>query len=317
VDVIAKNRLDLAVVLLTYNEELHLRRALQSVSTLAREIFVIDSFSTDSTLEIATSFGAYVVQRQFAYHAEQFAWALDNMPISAQWVMRLDADEIIEDDLAEEIAQRLPRLEEGITGVALRRKTIFQGRFLRHGGRFPVTLLRIWRRGKAAVEDRRMDEHLFLTEGKSVTFSGGFADYSLLNLSAFTDKHNRYATREALEALNTSLHFLPDRQNLTTSIAPRQARMKRFLKDNVYNRIPFEVSAFAYFVYRYLFLLGFLDGREGLVYHVLQGFWYRFLVGAKLREIKAVVRGVEDKEELRLVIARITQQEFNEPVLPR
>ncbi len=224
--------------------------------------------------------------------------------------MRLDADEVVEADLAAEIVARLPELPSDVTGVNLRRKTIFQGKFIRHGGRYPLTLLRIWRRGKAHVEDRWMDEHIYLTEGHAVTFAGGFADHNLHDLTFFTDKHNKYASREALDILNKRLHLFESPRPLTAESTARQAKVKRFLKESVYNRIPLEFSAFAYFFYRYVIRLGFLDGRQGLVYHVLQGFWYRFLAGAKLRELEEAVRDASSSDDIRIIIAGITRQKF-------
>jgi glycosyltransferase involved in cell wall biosynthesis len=285
-----ESQANIAVIILTYNESLHLRRALGHISAFAREIFVIDSFSTDDTVEIARTAGAAVLQHPFQCQAQQFNWALDNAPITSEWVMRLDADEIIEGDLTQEIVRRLPLLPPEIAGINLKRKTIFQGRFIRHGGRYPLTMLRIWRRGKARVEDRWMDEHLYLTEGADITFDGGFADHNLNDLTSFTEKHNKYAGREALDVLNRQHRLFEAPVALTQKSTAKQAKIKRFLKEAIYNRIPFEISAFAYFLFRYVIQLGFLDGREGLVYHVLQGFWYRFLVGAKLREMEASIQ---------------------------
>jgi glycosyltransferase involved in cell wall biosynthesis len=306
-----QNKADLAVVMLTYNESLHLARALQHVSGFAKQIFVIDSFSTDATVQIARDHGAEVLQHPFQNYAKQYEWALENAPIESEWVMRLDADEIIEGDLAEEIVNKLPALPPEITGVNLKRKTIFQGKFIRHGGRYPLTLLRIWRHGKARIEDRWMDEHMYLTEGHAVTFSGGFADHNLFDLTSFTDKHNRYASREALDVLNQRLHIFEEHIDLAAQSTARQARIKRFFKESIYNRLPCEVSAVAYFIYRYIFQLGFLDGRRGFVYHVLQGFWYRFLVGVKLRELEAAVRGADSKEQMRQEIERLTRQRLS------
>jgi glycosyltransferase involved in cell wall biosynthesis len=297
-----------AVIILTYNESVHLSRALDHVRSFAQQIFAIDSFSTDSTVKLALAGGAQVLQHPFQNHARQFEWALENAPISADWVMRLDADEIIEADLAEEIRTKLPTLPADVTGINLNRKTIFQGKFIRHGGRYPLTLLRIWRRGKARIEDRWMDEHLYLTEGRAVTFSGGFADHNLHDLTFFTAKHNGYASREALDVLNQRLHLFERHHELTIEATAKQAKIKRFFKESVYNRLPFEVSAFAYFVFRYVIQLGFLDGREGFTYHVLQGFWYRFLVGAKLRELEQAVKQAISEDEVRSEIARLTHQ---------
>ena len=304
------DRPSIAVVILTYNESIHLPRALEHIRGFAREIFVVDSFSTDDTVELARAGGAQVLQHAFQYQAQQFDWALQNAPITSDWVMRLDADEIIEADLAEEIRSRLPNLPPDITGIYLNRKTIFQGKFIRFGGRYPLTLLRIWRRGKARIEDRWMDEHIYLTEGRAITFHGGFADYSLFDLTAFTAKHNSYASREALDLINSRLHLFDEQVALTSKSTATQAKTKRFLKENLYNRIPFEISAFLYFVYRYVFQLGFLDGRRGLVYHVLQAFWYRFLVGAKLRELEQVAKQATSVDEIRSEVARLTRQKL-------
>ena len=297
-----------AVIILAFNEAVHLPRALHHARNFAREIFIIDSFSTDDTVGLAKAGGAQVLQHAFQNYARQFEWALENAPITADWVMRLDADEIIESDLAEEIILRLPSMPADVTGINLNRKTIFQGKFIRWGGRYPLTLLRIWRRGKAHIEDRWMDEHMYLTDGRTVTFQGGFSDHNLYDLTFFTAKHNGYASREALDVLNQRLHLFEPQLALTAESTARQAKIKRFLKESVYNRLPFEISAFLFFLYRYIFQLGFLDGRRGLVYHVLQGFWYRFLVGAKLRELEVAVKNVSTDDEKRAAVERLAHQ---------
>ena len=304
---------NIAVVILAYNEAIHLPRALDHIRGFAREIFVIDSFSTDNTVELAKAGGAQVLQHPFQNYARQFEWALENAPISSDWVMRLDADEIIEADLAAEIVAVLPTLPPDVTGVNLHRKTIFQGKFIRWGGRYPLTLLRIWRRGKARIEDRWMDEHMYLTDGRTVTFRGGFSDHNLYDLTFFTAKHNSYASREALDVLNQRLHLFEPQLPLSGQATAKQAKVKRFLKESVYNRLPFEISATLFFLYRYVVQLGFLDGRPGLIYHVLQGFWYRFLVGAKLRELEEAVKHASSDEELRSEIARLTRQKLTSP----
>lgn len=305
-----KEKPSIAVVILAFNESLHLPRALEHIRIFAREIFVIDSYSTDDTVSLARAGGAQVLQHPFQNYARQFEWALANAPITADWVMRLDADELIEADLAEEIIAKLPALPPEVTGINLNRKTIFQGKFIRWGGRYPLVLLRIWRRGKARIEDRWMDEHMYLTEGRTVTFKGGFADHNLYDLTFFTAKHNSYASREALDALNQRLHLFEPQLALASASTARQARIKRFLKESVYNRLPFEISATLFFLYRYVLQLGFLDGRAGLRYHLLQGFWYRFLVGAKLKELEQAVQQSSSEDEMRSAIARLTRQKL-------
>lgn len=300
----------LAVVILTYNEALHIERALASVSTVASEIFVIDSGSSDNTVSLAEAGGAKVLTNPFVTQAQQFQWALDNAPIVADWVMRLDADEIIEPDLARIISDRLATLPPEVCGVNLRRKHIFMGRWIRHGGRYPVTLLRIWRRGKARIEQRWMDEHALLTEGSAVIFDGGFADINLNNLTFFIEKHNSYATREAIDVLNKkhglfSRDYTLEKQNTSPATSG-----KRWMKENFYNHLPLWAGPLGYFLYRYFIQYGFLDGREGLIYHALQAGWYRFLVAAKVIEFDQKISPLKTNAERISSLAHLTGYNF-------
>ncbi len=307
---------DLAVVILTYNESIHLKRALDHIKGIAREIFVVDSFSTDSTVEIAKASGATVLRNKFVNYAKQFQWALDNAPITATWIMRLDADELVEPDLAVEIESRLSLLASDVVGINLRRKLVFMNQTIKFGGRGTLILLRIWRRGFGKIEDRWMDEHIVVSGGKTVTLDGGFSDHNLNDLSFFTDKHNKYATREAIDVLNQRLHFMPRPDNLSIETSSLQAAVKRLVKEQIYNQIPFPVSSTGYFLYRYFLKLGFLDGKAGLVYHVLQGFWYRFLVGAKVEELQSLISHLSDAEAIRLELQRVTGLKLNSDTSP-
>lgn len=295
----------LAVLILTHNEAHHIGRALESVSGIATETFIVDSGSNDGTVEIARSRGATVLYNPFVNQAKQFQWGLDNAQITADWVMRLDADEVIEPDLADEINRKLPALPSDVTGVNLKRKHIFMGRWIRHGGRYPLILLRIWRRGMASVEDRWMDEHMLLSEGRAVTFDGGFADVNLGDIGYLTDKHNKYATREAVDVLIKSLGLYSEAKSFEGG-APAQAAAKRGIKERFYNRLPFAVGPVAYFLYRYIVQLGFLDGKEGAIYHGLQGLWYRFLVDAKLLEFRRALEKVDGQQAKLELLARLS-----------
>lgn len=297
---------ELAVVILTYNEERHIARAIRSVASIAREIFVVDSFSTDRTVELAQALGATVLQHGFVNQARQFQWALDTAPITAGWIMRLDADEVIEPDLAQEIAAQLPTLGTDVAGVNLKRKHIFLGRWIRHGGRYPLLLLRIWRRGQGRVEDRWMDEHVVVWGGRTVTFTGDFADHNLNDLTYFIDKHNKYATREAIEVLNQRRGLFPRDQAVSSGEGSWQAGVKRLVKERLYNHVPFQISALLYFLLRYVVQLGFLDGKPGLIYHGLQGFWYRFLVGAKVHELELATAHLREPAEIRAELVHLT-----------
>jgi glycosyltransferase involved in cell wall biosynthesis len=296
----------LAVVILAYNEEKHIARCLSSISDFCDEIFVIDSFSTDKTAEVARSHGARVLQNTFVNYAKQFQWALDNAPITADWIIRLDADEIIESDLAQQISDRLKSLPADVVGINLKRKHIFLGRWIRHGGRYPLILLRIWRRGHGRIENRWMDEHMIVWGGRTVTFDGGFADHNLNDLTFFTDKHNRYATREAIDVLNQRYRLFASDTGTNIAGSTWKTAATRMLKEKVYNKLPFQISVLSYFLYRYFIRLGFLDGREGLIYHVLQGFWYRFLVASKVLEYERAIQHLAGREAMKFELSRIT-----------
>lgn len=302
----------LGIIILTYNEELHIERCIKAILPIADQIIVVDSFSTDATVEIARGLGAQVLQHPFTNQAEQFQWALDQGIVTGEWIMRLDADEIIEPDLVTEILSKLPRLGPEIAGVQLKRKHIFMNRWVRHGGRYPLILLRIWRNGQGRIEQRWMDEHVIVWGGGTVTLDGGFADHNLNDLTFFTDKHNKYATREAIEVLNHKYQLFAQDTVSSAETASPQAAIKRWIKEKAYNRLPFWVGPLGYFCYRYCLQLGFLDGRSGLIYHFLQGFWYRFLVGAKVFEFDQALSQCQTNVQRRQVLQQLTGYRFDQ-----
>src|SRR5690606_31041372 len=207
-----------------------------------------------------------------------------------------------------------PGLPAEVVGINFKRKHIFMDRWVRFGGRYPLLILRLWRHGHGRVEDRWMDEHMVVWGGRALTFDGGFAGHSLQDRHCFVHKHNQYATREAIEVLNQRLDLFDRDQGLKAHSASAQASLKRWVKERLYNRLPFTLSASLYFLWRYVFQLGFLDGRSGLVYHFLQGFWYRFLVGAKVMELeRALAHLGGDKAALCAELSRLT----GHPLQPR
>ena len=273
---------DLSVIILTHNETLHIRRAIQSALRVAEQVIIVDSFSTDDTVEIAQSLGAKVVQHTFVNQAQQMQWAMEQDFIHTEWILRLDADEYLTDALVQEINSRLSTLPKEVSGVVLKRQVHFMGQWIRHGGYYPIRLLRIWRKGHAIIEQRWMDEHTLLTQGTSIQFIYDFVDDNLQSLTWWTQKHNQYATREAVDILTRKYGLNAGDQKLDGG----QASAKRWYKNNLYLKLPLFLRAFLYFQYRYWIKLGILDGKKGLVWHFLQGFWYRFLVDAKILQIE-------------------------------
>jgi glycosyltransferase involved in cell wall biosynthesis len=271
---------NLTAIILTYNEEENLKYCLESVSGLADEILIVDSYSTDKTVEIAKKFGAEVFEHPFENQAKQFNWALENLEIKGDWILRLDADEYLTKELKAEIAEKLNAVSEEISGFYIKRRAYFMGRWIKHGGYYPTWILRLFRKGKAKSEERAMDEHIVLSEGKSAKLKNDFIDEMRKSLEWWTAKHNNYSTREAEERIKIA----EGKSGFLKSGLEGQAKRKRALKNNFYLKLPLFCRSLFYFIYRYFFRLGFLDGKEGLIFHFLQGFWHQFLIDAKICE---------------------------------
>ena len=268
----------ITAIILTKNEELHIQRCLENLNRVCSRIYVIDSFSTDRTCEIAAECDAVVLQNKYVNQAQQFQWALDNCPVETAWVMRMDADEYLTDELVDEIKNNLPNLPAEIGGVNLQLRVKFLGRMLRFVNLRPVRILRIWRTGTVYMEQRWMDERLVLKEGGVVTFKSSFVDDNLNGLTAWTQKHNMYSNREIVTQLDKQYNLFGNGEDESLKNRNRQK--------GLYYRMPAFFRAMAYFVIRYVFFLGFLDGIRGLIWLTLQAYWYRFLVDAKLKEME-------------------------------
>ena len=290
-------KLDLSVIILTGNEEIHIRRCLDRICSMAKEVFVIDCYSKDKTLEIACKYdNVSILQNKWVNYATQFNWALDNAPIKTKWVLRLDADEYLTEELVEELREKLPKLSDEYTGITLHLRRVFMGRTIRRGGTGNVTQMRIFQYGKARSEVRQMDEHIELLEGKSIEFKGEWADDNLNNISWWTQKHVGYAIREAVDLLDIEYDLTGSAASDEKRQITEDAKVKRARKHS-YAKKPLFWRSFLYFCYRYFFKLGFTEGKEGFMWHFFQGWWYRSLVDAKVWEVKKACG--EDKEKIK------------------
>ena len=286
----------ITAIVLTKNEELHIQRCIENLNRVCSRIYVIDSFSTDRTCEIAAECGAVVLQNKYVNQAQQFQWALDNCPVDTAWVMRMDADEYLSEDLVDEIKNNLPKLPTEVSGVNLQLRVKFLGHTLRFGNLRPVRILRMWRACAAYMEQRWMDERLVLKEGEMVTFNSPFIDDNLNGLTAWTQKHNNYSNREIVTQL--------DKQYNLFSNGEDESLKNRNRQKGLYYRMPAFLRAMAYFTLRYVFFLGFLDGVRGLIWLTLQAYWYRFLVDSKLYEMEVRLGKNPTREEVVAYIRR-------------
>jgi glycosyltransferase involved in cell wall biosynthesis len=274
----------LSAIILTYNEEANIAECLESLRGLANEVFVVDSYSTDKTLEIARKYSEKIYQHPFVDYGKQRNWAQKNLPILNEWVLHLDADERVSPELAGEIRDVLKNGSNEVNGFLIRKKTIFLGRWIKHGGHYPVYHLRLFRRDKGRCEDRRYDQH-FLCEGMVSRLKSDLIEQNQVDLTDWTNRHNRWASAEAEEFMACEKVGQVEEVFLGNPIQRR-----RWLKNKVFNQSPLFIRSFLYFLYRYFLRLGFLDGKEGLIFHLLQGFWFRFLVDAKIYAYRKTVR---------------------------
>lgn len=277
--------LQLSSIILTHNEEVNLPACLQSLAGLGCEVFVVDSGSTDRTSEIANAAGAHLVHHPFENYAAQRNWAQYNLPIRGSWVLHLDADERLTHELVTEILQALGLMNDrrirDIDGFLLRKRTIFMGRWIKHGGHYPSYHLRLFRKGRGFCEDRLYDQH-FVVKGKVGRLNHDYLDVITSDISSWTHRHTRWAELEARELL--AKHTGENRVRPDWRGTPIERR--RWLRDGLYARSPLFARVFLYWFYRYFIRLGFLDGKEGFIFHFLQGLWFRLLVDIKLEELK-------------------------------
>lgn len=289
---------NLTVVILTKNEEKNLRKCIESFCGIVKRFVIVDSFSTDGTEELCKQLDSELkakgsqldfYQNKWVDYATQLNWGLTQTNITTEWSMRFDSDEELTPELAKEIEQKLPTVRVPVNGVILRRRVYFMGRWIKHGGRYPELLLRIFRTGKAMCEQKLMDEHMILSEGTTTTFQYDLIDNNQKDLDWWTAKHNWYSNREVLDHQMTLASAQEEATSGEATLeagrqSSGQAAIKRAVKNGGYYKLPKFWRAHIYFIYRYYIKLGFLDGLEGKIFHFLQAYWYRFLVDAKLYE---------------------------------
>lgn len=299
--------LDLTVIILTKNEEKNIEKCIESFRGIAKRFVIVDSFSDDETEKICKELNKSMkkegisvdfYQNEFIDHATQVNWGINSTNINTKWVMRMDADEELLPELVEELKEKLPNVDDDINGIILRRRLIFMGKWIRHGGRYPELLLRIWRNGFGQCEQKIMDEHMILTSGKTITFKNDLQDNNQKDLNWWIGKHNWYSNREVLDHQLTIKEVI--NKSMNNSNTSKQASKKRKIKNNGYYKLPLFFRAHLYFIYRYYFKLGFLDGKEGKIFHFLQAYWYRFLVDAKMYECDKYGTQIEKQGDLKI-----------------
>ncbi len=273
-------------IILTFNEELHLPRLLKSMEGLNAPIFILDSGSTDATLSIAEAYGAEVLYNKFENHPKQWDFALTNFAIQTEWIIGLDADQII----TPELKQKLNLFDKNtvskdVNGIYFNRKNYFRGRWIKHGGYFPKYLLKMFRKGYGHSDLNENMDHRFVIKGKTQVWKNGFLieeNTKENDISFWLAKHNKYSDLVAQEEVERIEKLRS--QHTTRKFSGNPDEKIAFLK-NIWWKLPLYWRPCIYFVYRFFFQFGFLDGKEGRIFHFLQGFWFRIIVDIKIEEL--------------------------------
>jgi glycosyltransferase involved in cell wall biosynthesis len=275
----------LSVFVLTKNESSNLAQCLESLDGCCDDIHVVDSFSTDNTIEVAQEYGAIVVQHAFEGHTRQRTWALQNLPFRHDWVIALDADHRVTPELREELKRVFAQPPGDVAGLFVKRRQIFRGRWIRHGGYYPKYMLKVFRHSAAYLDDHEFD-YRFYVHGKTGELKHDIleANENEWRISFFIEKHNKFASELAAEEIKREGGRLPYLVRPSFFGNPDQRTLWLKL---VWRHLPLYIRPFLMFFYRYWLRLGFLDGKEGFIFYFLQTFWFRLLVDIRLEEMRS------------------------------
>ena len=268
---------DITAIILTRNEEKNLPDCLKSIRGFCSRAVVVDCGSADRTVEIAKEYGADVYFHEFEYYARQFNWAIDHCDVQTEWILRIDADERFTEDVCR---QSLAAMENpGVSGIMMEATYYFMERAITHGLHKKRKIM-LFRRGKGRMEDRRRDPHTVIFSGDCETIRARFIHRDFKDIGSYISRYNWYATREMLD-------YIAFEEGQTADLATeKHLRRQRKKKFGFYYRCPMFLRAKLWFLYNYIFRLGFLDGKEGYIYHYLECDWYRQLVDAKILEYR-------------------------------
>lgn len=275
---------DVTAIILTRDEEQNIATCIGRLKGIARRIVVVDSGSTDATLDIARGLGADIYEHQpYCDYATQFNWAIENTGIDTEWIMRVDADEYWTEELCAEVEGLLAEhARDDVNGVLTESIFYFLGRRINHGERKRRKIV-VFRRDHGFIEKRRRDQHTMLKDGRVIEAKNRFEHHDFKSLDNWTAKMNTYANREVDDYFVDREKYKKGAVDLD-GVSDASLSGRRKLKFMLYYRMPKFFRCWLLFVYIYVFRLGFLDGKEGFVYNYLFHRWYRTLVDAKILE---------------------------------
>jgi glycosyltransferase involved in cell wall biosynthesis len=275
----------ISTIVLTHNEEQNIGYCLESLRG-STEIFVVDSGSTDRTIDICKQFNVQIFHHSYTNHASQWQWAFDNLPISTPWILALDADFVVSPVLLEKIIRETGKVPDDVDGIYVRHLYKFGWGTIRFGGT-KKHWLRIVRRGRARADRGDLVDFRFVVDGRVLVWHEMVVEYNRKDddISVWLGKQDKFALRLAVEEelRRRGLHGWEGRPRLIGTTDERFA----WLRDR-WLGLPLFVRPIIYFLYRYVIAAGALDGRAGFLYHVLQGFWLRLIVDWKTVQLRSL-----------------------------
>jgi len=272
-------------IILTYNEEIHLPGLLQSIASLDAPVFVLDSGSTDATLEICKKYQVKTAFQTFENHPKQWDFALKVFDVKTDWVICLDADQQVSPELLLHLQNFKEQDFTDVNGIYFNRKNYFKGKWIKHGGYFPFYLLKMFRINIGFSDLNENMDHRFIVPGKTAIWKNGYLkeeNRKENKISFWIAKHNIYSdllAHEEIERLQKSRQ-----QTLKPKLFGTPDERTALLK-NWWWKLPRYWRPTIYFLYRLIIKLGFLDGKNGIIFHFLQGFWFRLIVDIKIDEL--------------------------------
>lgn len=271
-----------SVVILTFNEENNIRDCIESVLDFTDDIYVVDSGSTDQTLKILSEYPVQILHNNFQNYSQQRNWAIDNISFKTDWILNLDADHRATDEFKNEVKKLFEKgIPANINGLLASRKTIFMDKWIKYGGHYPTYHAMMFRLGKGRCESKLYDQH-FLVDGDTQKIKGDIIDMITESLSTFTLRHDKWSNLEAIQQFEDRIH---EKNVIKADVRGNPIQKRRYYK-GLYEKFPLFVRPFIYFFIRYFLRFGFLDGKRGLIFHFLQCFWFRFLIDAKIYELR-------------------------------
>lgn len=275
----------LSAFVMAFNEEANLEACLRTLRPCVDDIYLVDSGSTDATCDIARNFGCVIVTHAFEGHSRQRNWALRNLPFRHPWVIALDADHRVTPTLATELSEVFAEPPSNFTGFFVKRRQIFRGKWIRHGGYYPKWQLKVFQHALTHCDDLEFD-YRYYTNGKLGRLKNDILEDNLKesDISFWIAKHNKFARESAEEEIQRRAAAL--KWHARPRLFGNPDERVLWLKECWY-KMPLYVRPFLYFWYRYFIKLGFLDGKQGSIFHFLQGFWFRLLVDIHVDEVLA------------------------------